>query len=257
MEEFIRKTFADNLEDKNNLSYWYPKIKDCGIKTPDTIVIPINYAQFKWLGGDNYEDKDIKSMGTFIHNRIKSSELKNNKKLFMKTGTFSNKFNFASCKIEDFDTIGEQFLDIYYAAMCVGDGNSTEIVIREFIESDNDIKPIYNGMPLSTEFRIFYDFDNKKILGEFNYWDRETVAKSLRYEKNNDAEIFLSEIDRIENNFTKYIGKVTELINKCMKNVTLEGKWSIDIMKAKDEFYLIDMATAETSYYYNRLNKEM
>ena len=37
----------------------------------------------------------------------------------------------------------------------------------------------------------------------------------------------------------------------------MKGQWSVDIMQAGEEFYLIDMAVAENSFYYDRVPKEL
>lgn len=257
IEESKARYFESRKKDINNLSYWFPKIKNCGIKVPDTIIIPLSFKQFCWLTSDHYEDNKIKEFSNQIKKCIGKTQFKDTKKLFMKTGTFSNKFDFsASCKVEDMDKIGEQFLNMYYASMCVGDGCSTEIIIREFIESEQGKATIYNGMPLNTEFRVFYDFDNKKVLEIFNYWDRETMNKSLIQMRNkDDANTFIKNIDEIEKDFKERRGKVIDLISKHMREIELTGQWSIDIMKANGEFYLIDMATAKSSYYYNKLSE--
>jgi hypothetical protein len=38
-----------------------------------------------------------------------------------------------------------------------------------------------------------------------------------------------------------------EAIAKLIPDVNLEGQWSLDVMQNGDDFYLIDMATADTS----------
>lgn len=42
------------------------------------------------------------------------------------------------------------------------------------------------------------------------------------------------------------------MVSKCMENVDLTGKWSVDIMydEETDCYYLIDMAIAEQSTYW-------
>lgn len=111
-------------------------------------------------------------------------------------------------------------------------------------------------MPLNTEFRVFYDFDNDKVLGVFNYWDKETMLDGLKYVCfKHDLEVFLATSDSIEENFNKYKDTVEALVASSMINVNLTGEWSIDIMMVNDEFYLIDMATARSSYYYDKIQR--
>ena len=41
--------------------------------------------------------------------------------------------------------------------------------------------------------------------------------------------------------------KVLEHIQNLLPDVSLDGQWSIDIMQNGDDFWIIDMATADTS----------
>ena len=58
------------------------------------------------------------------------------------------------------------------------DGYS-EFVIRDLIKSSNTKLTIYNGLPLNTEIRVFYDFDNKKVMYSHNYWDYDYCKNNL------------------------------------------------------------------------------
>lgn len=44
-----RERFEENRKNKNNLSYWFGKVKDCGIRVPETHIIPMDYNLFVWL----------------------------------------------------------------------------------------------------------------------------------------------------------------------------------------------------------------
>lgn len=258
-DTFERKMYEDSLNNKNNMSYWLPKVINCGIKSPETIIIPLNFEQFKWFCGDNYSEEDIKSMAKYIKSELDINDFNANRNLFIKTGNFSNKFDFSTCKVTNLNNIGQQFLDIYYTAMMVGAGNNTELVIREFIENKEIKDTIYNGMPLNTEFRVFYNFDTKEVLGTFNYWDTKVVAESLakkmKYDKEAmlDYNVFMTASKKIEKEFEQLYNKSTNLVKDCMKKIDLQGAWSIDLMYVNGEFYLIDMALANQSYYYDRV----
>lgn len=258
-DAFERKMYEESLQNKNNMSYWLPKVVNCGLKSPETIIIPLNFLQFKWFGGDDYSEEDITAMGEYIKTELESTNFNLNRDLFIKTGNFSNKFDFSTCKVTDLSNIGQQFLAIYYTAMMVGAGNNTELVVREYIKNKSDKKTIYNGMPLNTEFRVFYNFDTKKVLGTFNYWDTIVVADSLMKEINYNKEalvdykVFMEASKEIEKEFEELQDKATSLVKDCMKNVEIQGAWSIDLMYVNGEFYLIDMALAHQSYYYDRV----
>lgn len=98
----------------------------------------------------------------------------------MKTRLFKKKFDFQTYTLTDIHNIGQQFLNIYYVEMCVGCADANELFVREFIKTPNNIPDIYNGMSLNTEPRLFYDFDQRKALGIFNYWNIDTMLKHFR-----------------------------------------------------------------------------
>ena len=65
-------------------------------------------------------------------------------------------------------------------------------------------------------------------------------------------------VDRLEKTYNDNLDKVKEMVQELLENnVEMEGQWSIDIMQTGDKFYLIDMAVAENSFYYDRVPKEL
>lgn len=260
---FEMKMYEKGLSNKNNMSYWYPKIVNCGIKTPETFILNLSYGQFKWFLSDNYLEKDIEQMSQYIKDILIKNNFDINRNLFIKTGNFSNKFDFSTCKVTDISNIGKQFLDIYYTAMVVGAGYSTELVIRDFIKSDKDKKRIYNGMPLNTEFRVFYNFDNNESIDVFNYWDtkviKDNLLKKSKYDEGAkyDYDTFNNVSNDIEAEFERLKLEALNLVSEKMQKIDLTGIWSIDLMYANDEFYLIDMALAHQSYYYELIKDKI
>ncbi|QUH21763.1 hypothetical protein [Alkaliphilus sp. B6464] len=261
LEKLNKERYEKNSKNKNNLSYWFSMIKDCGFKVPETHIIPINFELFKWLTSDNYSDEMIDRFNDFIISELKKNNFNTERTLFLKTGTFSDKFTFKNCKLTDINRIGYQFLQIFYSGILVGANNTNELVVREFIKSDPHIKTIYDGMPLNTEFRVFYDFDKDEVMGVFNYWDRKTMIDSLgeyaiSEKKVEEFKNFRDTIPVIEKEFEDCKDFVVKEVEEKMKNVDLNGQWSIDLMKIGNDFYLIDMAMAKDSYYYDKIIKQ-
>lgn len=82
---------------------------------------------------------------------------------FIKTGTFSGKFQFANAHCTEPDEIAQYFQVINNFAMFVGAGESVDLVVRDYIAPEPNTPEIYNGMPLRCEYRLFVDFgDNAK-----------------------------------------------------------------------------------------------
>lgn len=98
---------------------------------------------------------------------------------------------------------------------------------------------------------MFYDFNTREPLYTVNYWDYDYCYPHL-YEAT-DKIIFEHEREKIENAFEKNKDKVQQLVADAMKNVEgLDGKWSVDVLlDEKGDFWLIDMAVAQQSAYWN------
>lgn len=249
---------------ENDFSFWFPKVKDCGIPTPrtfftktpsaetdpelarkfETVFYMLDYQENlriirQWL------DKDV-----IPH--LQEENLTGH--IFLKNGRFSNKFDAGrSCVLYGTDTLAEAVASINYAALCLGAGGTDEIVVREFIEYARQETPcIYNGLPLRSEFRVFYDFDIKRPVFTANYWDWDTVFPQL-YEAT-DRVVFEHERTRLERSFDEHKDEAQRIVSRAMSQVDgLSGPWSVDILLDETgKYWLIDMARAENSCYWNR-----
>lgn len=240
---------------KNDMSYYLTRLEGCKFNIPFTSTIQLNDHWYEWLKSDNYKPEDIDKFDQYLKEGVEGTELKEHDKIFVKTGVFSGKFDFNNrCLVHKGDNLGEHFLNIFYDALIVSTAPSREVVFREFIETDNDRPTIYNGMKLNTEFRVFLDFDHNRILGVFNYWDSKTMLRNLR---GKDLETFESVYKDIEE---EYDGLVPELINHIKNDCDtekskLEGTWSIDFLWDGNKFWMIDMALAKQSYYYDQVEE--
>lgn len=244
------KEYDEALNNLENMSYWFPKISSSTtaqlsyLKLPKTKIVTLNFDWFKWLRSDSYTNEKIQAFNEYLKHELDGFK-ENNISIFMKTGVFSNKFDFNNVIINNSEQIGEKFLNMYYSSMLVGADMTAEVVLREMIEDAEDRRKIYNGMPLHTEFRVFYDFDSKKCIGVTNYWHPELMIKNLR---GVDLESFLYEKDNLVKDFEQYKNEITNQVGIFMSGVSdLSGKWSVDIMKNGQDFWLIDMARMQFS----------
>lgn len=239
----------------NNFSYWYPKIMDCGIKTPKTLIFKVP-EHIRNIFMSDYEEGQFEVVNEWITNQILPIlEEQRMYLLFVKNGTYSDKFNATNCLTTPRE-LTNAILDINYNALILGAGGFDEMIIRERIMHNRQQTPcIYNGLPLRSEFRVFYDFTKKKVIFTENYWKYEYVFPSL-YDAT-DKIIFEHEKERLEKDFENKKQEVEKLVADAMQNVDgLEGPWSVDIMCENGVYYLIDMALAEMSAYWeNRPSK--
>lgn len=280
MDRYKDLTYMSRNGDLNNFSHWFPKIEHCGIKVPKSVIIQI--PDEMWRGETFYMEnipEDEARIERFVRDTVmpKVKDAKLRTLLFIKNGAFSNKFDAAMncfCKPDVYD-LTRSIANIQYFSICNETGGESEIVIRERIGSRDDIIPrIYNGLPLRPEFRVFYDFDLHEPIFTVDYWDFDYVYPHL-YDAT-DRIIFERMGPYLRETFELEKDHVTELVADAMKTVTeLNGPWSIDIMMSnypadvqqklindfrpqyynsiiQPEIYLIDMAVAERSAYWDQ-----
>lgn len=237
---------------KNNFSYWFPKVEACGIRVPRSQIfnVPEIVQRSFWMNDSGLPEAEFnKNIDDWLEKDVYPA-FADFGLAFVKNAVFSNKFNFVDC-ITRKDNLKSHICDINYTALCFGANGLDELVLREIINYDKSKTPcIYNGMPLRSEFRVFFDFDEKNSLYAVNYWDYE-YCKSAIERNATDRIIFNHERARLEQDFEAYKREVVSLVNEHMVNVDLEGKWSVDILRDEaGQYWLIDTALAENSAYW-------
>ena len=253
----------------NQMGYWLPKVAEISpFKIPDTKIlkVPLSLLQL----GRVFEYGELTPTTFKIINEYckKVFELDLNGTYFIKNGVFSSKFDFRNAKVTTPQEVSElgQYLFYIHQQACqmasllnnksiYGCGTTTEWVVREYIESSVK-ETIYMGLPLNTEYRIFVDFDTKAILSDNQYWNKEVMNKRFEENRNNhdihDVITYNMASERLEKTYNENIGKVKEMVQELLNsNIEMTGQWSVDIMQVENDFYLIDMALAENSFYYN------
>lgn len=246
----VNTWYQESASDKNNFSFWFEKVKNCGIAVPESIVIPVpqDVLQCFFLERENDEQMIHDWVAREVFPKVKFSLL------FVKNGAFSNKFNFKACAPEhNCSALTASIINIQYWSLCYETGGETEIVIRERVGWQNEGKccRIYSGMPLRPEFRIFYDFDNHKALYTANYWDWNYCHDQIAKDKT-DGYVYELVYPELYDFYENHKQEAKQLVSDHMKNVTgLSGIWSVDLMWADDQFYLIDMAIGSRSAYYD------
>lgn len=184
-------------QNKNAMGYWLPKIasevdKEGFFKIPKTTIIkvPMTLLQLTRIG---YEEINRTTLDIVNEYCMRVFNLDVNSKYFIKTGTYSSKFDFRNARVEGQDevkSLGEYLLFIHSQALSMahfdisgmhrpiiyGVSTTNEWVVRDFIEDQEDNLTIYHGLPLHTEYRVFVDFDEKEILGIHPYWDKEKLT---------------------------------------------------------------------------------
>ena len=254
----------------NSMGYWFPelveKCKDSFFKLPKTTIIkvPITLLQLTRTDYQSLTPTTIKILDDYC---MKAFNLDVNKEYFIKTGTYSSKYDFRNTHVygeKEVRELGEYLLFIHFQALqmasplsspCIyGVSTTTEWVVREFIKDKENNPSIYMGMPLHTEYRVFVDFDEDKILGISPYWEPDTMKK--RFGNSNDSNdpdkihdyiIYKMHEQTLMKRYEDNKNIVLNNIEKLISDISLPGQWSIDIMQNGDDFYIIDMALAINS----------
>lgn len=259
----------------NSMGYWLPPLieavkKQKFFKVPATKVlkVPLPLLQLTRMEYTALTPSTLCIVDEFCY---KAFGLNPEKEYFIKTGTYSSKFDFRNAHVvggKEVQELGEYLLFIHYQALCMahydlsgrnqpviyGVSTTTDWVVRDYIQPKPGMKEIYYGLPLRPEYRIFVDFDTDQIIGCSPYWEPETMKKRFGHsddsaapDKVHDYIIYSAAEEELMKQYRENIGKITENLKKMIPDINLSGQWSIDIMQNGDEFYLIDMALAGNS----------
>lgn len=260
-----------------SMGYWLPKIVDAVrlerfFKIPNTkiIKVPLTLLQLTRL---DYMALSRTTLDIVDEYCYKVFGLQPDKDYFIKTGTYSSKFDFRNAHVhgeKEIKELGEYLLFIHWQALQMahydlsgrkqpviyGVSTTTEWVVRDFIPDVENNFTIYHGLPLRTEYRAFVDFDTNEVLGIHPYWDANVVKRHFEQTAATDPDAFHDHVtysaneERLTRRYEENKDKVVKHLKAILPDVPLSGQWSVDIMQNGDDFWLIDMATAERSAYY-------
>ena len=264
----------------NSIGYWLPKVvvpvdAEGFFKIPKTTIIkvPLPLLQLTRIDFDRLTPATIAIVDQFCH---KAFQLDDNKDYFVKTGTYSSKFDFRNAHVvgeKEVRELGEYLLYIHFQALSMshydlsgrnqpiiyGVSTTNEWCVREFIKDTENRPTIYNGLPLRTEYRAFVDFDTKQVIGIHPYWDAKVMKN--RFDNGpdagtpkmlHDAVTYRACQDLLETQYAENKDRVVEHLQNVLQDseIPLGGQWSVDVMQNGDDFWIIDMAQADRSAYY-------
>lgn len=262
-------------QNTNSMGHWLPALaeavkKQDFFKIPKTKIlkVPLSMLQLTRKEYMGLSPATIRILDEFCY---KVFGLETDKEYFIKTGTYSSKFDFRNAHVaseKEVQELGEYLLFIHYQALChahydlsgrnqpilYGMSTTTEWVVREYIQPPKGTQEIYYGLPLRPEYRIFADFDTDEILGLSPYWEPETMKKRFGNAKDSgdpdkvhDYIIYCTMEEELMRQYTEQKDTIVEHLKAMLPNIHLHGQWSIDIMQNGSDFYIIDMALAANS----------
>lgn len=259
-EQLAKNSYDTDRVYPENFSNWYPNILDFG-KFKHSEIISNQILTFKETRAfervDNIENVDWDEINQILKPTL--DKMKPLKIYSLKNGCFSDKFNFEICMVTKYD-LAKKLWELNMDSHTFDTGGYTEIVIREFIPySYKTSMTIYNGMPLRTEVRAFYNMDKDQIEYMVDYWDYNYCGDKIS--NLNDKiifDVFHNKTNIPSENhqvmLTKVMDKIKEDINTLKFNKEFfKGVWSVDFMydNVTNRIYLIDMARGFRSAYWN------
>lgn len=274
-------TYAIINQNKNSMGYWLPHLIDACrgqdfFKIPATKIakVPMTMLQLTRQEYTSLTPTTIEIVDKWAHEVF---QLDDNRDYFIKTGTYSSKFDFRNAKVtgaKEVQELGEYLLFIHFQALqmasplaqpCIyGASTTTEWVVRDYIQDKENNPCIYKGMPLHTEYRVFIDADRNEILTCVPYWEPETMKNRFNsgaeHDNIHDAHdyvIYKAHEPVLMARYEVNKATVCEKLAQILPSLNLQGQWSIDIMQNGDDFYIIDMGVAEQSAFYDHVPAEL
>lgn len=252
----------------NSMGFWFPPLVEglygsAFFKVPDTKIlrVPITMLQLTRLGFETLNPVTKEIVNRYCQ---KVFHLDGYEDYFIKTGTYSSKYEFRNAHIhnpKEINEMGEYFLFLNHLTCsmasplnnrCFYGANTTnEWVVREYIKDKENNPTIYNGLPLHTEYRVFVDFDTKEILGASPYWRSDVMKNEFKKvsspQERHDYVVYKMHEDILNQRYHESVQTVLAELKKVIPRIELTGQWSVDVMRNGNDYYIIDMALAENS----------
>jgi len=258
----------------NSMGHWFPQLVEACrgkgfFKIPATAItkVPMTLLQLTRQEYGMLTQTTLSVLDKWAHEAFR---LDDSKEYFIKTGTYSSKFDFRNAHVKgakEVQELGEYLLFIHYQALqmasplsspCIyGASTTNEWVVREWIEDTENNPCIYKGLPLRTEYRIFIDCDQKTVIGCTPYWEPQTMKQRFGHEEDansphqiHDYIIYKAHEETLMRRYYENIERVKTAVIDLLPDLHLHGQWSLDIMQTGNDFWLIDMGVAENSAFY-------
>ena len=255
----------------NSIGFWFPALAEAVLtqdffRIPKTKIlkVPLPMLQLTRLDYGMLTQATMQVVDRYCFTAFGLDE---KKEYFVKTGTYSSKFDFRNAHVhgeKEVRELGEYLLFIQNQACmaagplsspCIyGMSTTNEWCVREYIPDKEQNLCIYKGLPLHTEYRVFADFDTDEILGISPYWHPDVMKQRLGHEEDSgsihnihDYTTFLAHEDTLMERYRENKDKVLGHMGQLVRDISLPGQWSIDIMQNGDDFWIIDMALAANS----------
>lgn len=230
--------------DRNNLSFWFPKIEAAGLPVPRTklFTMPLDAQMDLWASFDGKEgDGSFKAWAETV--KPIADEI--GYPLFLRSGHTSGKHEWEkTCFVESEAELQAHIGQIAYFSECVsfmGELPWETWAVREMLPTiPVGICRRYGNMPICREFRFFVE--NDEVQCWHPYWPHHALDQGGAQFNDGDKfdyEAFCTPAD---------IRHLCDLARAAGRAVG--GAWSVDLLETKRGWFVTDMAVAADSYHW-------
>ena len=234
---FVPRTY---FEDRNCLSWWFPRIQGAGLPVPKTHIITTEVQLVRMIDGE--WPPGIEAFLGVLRDAADDIGYP----AFLRTGQGSGKHQWEkTCFVQRADFISQHIYNLVEWSECVDMmGLPYHVwVVREYLP----VRPLYRctrygNMPVVREWRVFVE--DSRVVCVNPYWPREALEQGAP-----DCETWADSYDEDFAATTWDLIEVEDLARRAGK--ACGGRWSVDILKTDNGFYVTDMALAERSWGYD------
>jgi len=220
--------------DPASIAYWYPRLKDLDIPTPETVIVDASGVEL-W---DLIDGKTPKGFIEFVKRIEKAAENIGGFPIFLRTGHTSGKHGYAAtCRVPAAWSLPARI------ARLVDESGAADVLglpvdtwaVRQLLELDA-LFLAFEDLPIAPEFRVF--IDHGAIACVHPYWPEEAIRKpNLREWR----ELLR---DAYANTDTKSIRELAARVADGF-----DDYWSVDFAPSKGQWFVIDMAPGARSWH--------
>lgn len=230
-------------EDRNCLSWWFPRVAAEGLPVPRTTILrmPPAAQESIWAGFDGREGTpdQLGALERFFAD-IRAAAEDFGYPVFLRTGHTSGKHEWSrTCCLSRPEDVPRQVFALAEYSECAGFPGLPWAVwaVREFLPVvPLGTCPRYGSMPVVREFRCFVD--GGRLLCWHPYWPRDAIARGGA-----DPGLFprLAEIG-------EDLPTIRDLA--CRAGAACGGAWSVDLLATRRGWFVTDMAEAAKSFHW-------
>ena len=241
---------SDRMNNRNCLSYWFPRLEAAGLPVPKTRIITTGADLMAMLDGKMPLGLDD------LVERIRQAALDlGGFPVFLRTGQTSNKHHWKdTCFLASEQDIEQHVFNLVeFSEMCDIFGIPYDVwVVRELLPVEPVcVLPAYRDMPAVREFRCFVA--DGEVQCVHPYWPREAVAHGFPRiptdDWADDTRALPENFDALYAMLCKPPGwQVGQLARRAGRAVG--GEWSVDVLWTTRGWYITDMAVAADSYHW-------